>query len=85
VTARSSVWIAPPAQGEAAERYSALLNPELDHLVTVDRGWSPERYEAWVPICSSGISSLDTGGDPRNRSRRHARRLPDIRRRRATA
>jgi AcrR family transcriptional regulator len=33
---------------EAAERYSALLSPELHHLLTVDRGWSQDRYEAWV-------------------------------------
>ncbi len=35
-------------QAEAAERYSALLSPELYQLVTVERGWSPQRYESWV-------------------------------------
>jgi AcrR family transcriptional regulator len=33
---------------EAAARYSALLSPELYHLLTVECGWSPERYESWV-------------------------------------
>lgn len=33
---------------DAAERYSALLSPDLYNLLTVDRGWSPDRYEAWV-------------------------------------
>jgi AcrR family transcriptional regulator len=33
---------------EAAEHYSALLSPELFHLLTVVRGWDPQRYEAWV-------------------------------------
>lgn len=33
---------------EAAERYSALLSPELFHLVTVERRWSTARYAHWV-------------------------------------
>jgi AcrR family transcriptional regulator len=33
---------------EAAEHYSALLSPELFHLLTVVRRWDPERYETWV-------------------------------------
>jgi hypothetical protein len=33
---------------EAAEHYSALLSPELFHLLTVVRGWDPQRYEVWV-------------------------------------
>jgi AcrR family transcriptional regulator len=33
---------------EAAEHYSALLSPELFHLLTVTRGWPLERYETWV-------------------------------------
>ena len=33
---------------EAAERYSALLSPELFHLLTVEQRWSPRRYETWV-------------------------------------
>jgi AcrR family transcriptional regulator len=33
---------------EAAERYSALLSPDLYTLLTVDRGWPPNRYEAWI-------------------------------------
>lgn len=32
----------------AAEHYSALLSPELHHLVTVERRWSERQYEAWV-------------------------------------
>ena len=33
---------------QAAERYSALLSPELYHLLTVERRWSTRRYAAWV-------------------------------------
>jgi AcrR family transcriptional regulator len=33
---------------DAAERYSALLSPDLYNLLTVDRGWPADRYEAWV-------------------------------------
>jgi hypothetical protein len=33
---------------DAAERYSALLSPDLYNLLTVDRGWSADRDEAWV-------------------------------------
>ena len=32
----------------AAEHYSALLSPELHHLLTVERDWSERRYETWV-------------------------------------
>ncbi len=37
----------PPFE-EAAEHYSALLSPELFHLLTVVRGWEPDRYETWI-------------------------------------
>jgi AcrR family transcriptional regulator len=33
---------------QAAERYSALLSPELYHLLTVERHWSTRRYGSWV-------------------------------------
>ena len=33
---------------DAAEHYSALLSPELFHLLTVVRGWDPARYQTWV-------------------------------------
>lgn len=33
---------------DAAEHYSALLSPELYHLLTVERGWTAARYQAWV-------------------------------------
>jgi AcrR family transcriptional regulator len=33
---------------EAAEHYSALLSPELYHLLTVEREWDPRRFEQWV-------------------------------------
>jgi AcrR family transcriptional regulator len=32
----------------AAEHYSALLSPELHHLLTVERHWSERQYETWV-------------------------------------
>ena len=33
---------------DAAEHYSALLSPELFHLLTVVRGWDPDRSAAWL-------------------------------------
>jgi hypothetical protein len=33
---------------QAAERYSALLSPELFHLLTVELRWSIRRYRSWV-------------------------------------
>ena len=33
---------------QAAERYGALLSPELHHLLTVEHRWSARRYAAWV-------------------------------------
>lgn len=33
---------------DAARRYSALLSPELYHLLTVQCGWSSPQYQAWV-------------------------------------
>ena len=36
------------AFADAAEHYSALLSPELFHLLTVTRRWDPDRYRHWV-------------------------------------
>jgi AcrR family transcriptional regulator len=33
---------------EAAEHYSALLSPELYHLLTVEQRWPATRYRSWV-------------------------------------
>jgi AcrR family transcriptional regulator len=33
---------------QAAERYSALLSPELYHLLTVQHRWTTPRYASWV-------------------------------------
>jgi hypothetical protein len=33
---------------QAAERYSALLSPELYHLLTVEYRWSTRRDTSWV-------------------------------------
>jgi AcrR family transcriptional regulator len=33
---------------QAAERYSALLSPELYHLLTVEHRWATGRYASWV-------------------------------------
>jgi AcrR family transcriptional regulator len=33
---------------QAAECYSALLSPELYHLLTVEHRWSTRRYASWV-------------------------------------
>jgi hypothetical protein len=33
---------------QAAEHYSALLSPELYHLLTVERRWTTRGYASWV-------------------------------------
>jgi AcrR family transcriptional regulator len=33
---------------QAAERYSALLSPELYHLLTVEHRWTTRRYSSWM-------------------------------------
>lgn len=33
---------------QAAERYSALLSPELYHLLTVEQRWTARHYQIWV-------------------------------------
>ena len=33
---------------QAAEHYSALLSPELYHLLTVERRWTTRQYGSWV-------------------------------------
>lgn len=33
---------------QAAERYSALLSPELYHLLTAEHRWTTRRYASWV-------------------------------------
>jgi AcrR family transcriptional regulator len=35
-------------RGRAAETVWALSSPEVHRLFTVTRGWSPERYQAWL-------------------------------------
>ena len=34
--------------GEAADLVHALLSPEVYRLLVIDRGWTPERCEAWL-------------------------------------
>jgi len=33
---------------QAAQRYSALLSPELHHLLTVELGWPAGQRQRWV-------------------------------------
>lgn len=35
-------------QRDAADVIHALLSPELYRLLVIDRGWKPERYQAWL-------------------------------------
>jgi AcrR family transcriptional regulator len=35
-------------QRDAADIIHALMSPEMYGLLVVDRGWPPERYEAWL-------------------------------------
>ena len=39
----------------AADTIYALMAPEVHHLLTVDRGWDPDRYEHWLSgvLCAS--------------------------------
>ncbi len=33
---------------QAAQRYSALLSPELHHLLTTELGWAADQHQQWV-------------------------------------
>jgi AcrR family transcriptional regulator len=33
---------------DAGDLVHALMSPEMYRLLVIDRGWSPERYEAWL-------------------------------------
>jgi len=33
---------------QAADRYGALLSPELYHLLTAERRWTARQYASWV-------------------------------------
>jgi hypothetical protein len=52
-------------RAEAAEHYSALLSPELHHLLTLEQGWSAERYQAWVTELLSHDLLGNTAKSPR--------------------
>ena len=38
----------PLRERDAADVIHALASPELYHLLTVDRGWTPDRFERWL-------------------------------------
>jgi hypothetical protein len=46
--ARAGVLRPKLRESDAADMIHALLSPELYGLLVVDRGWPPERYEAWL-------------------------------------
>jgi hypothetical protein len=35
-------------RAEAADVVYALMSPEVHRILSVERGWSPDRYEAWL-------------------------------------
>ncbi|MGD9995727.1 MAG: TetR/AcrR family transcriptional regulator [Ilumatobacteraceae bacterium] len=39
---------------DAGDLIHALASPELYHLLVVDRGWAPSRYEAWLAEALAG-------------------------------
>jgi AcrR family transcriptional regulator len=45
---------------DAGDIIHALLSPEVYGLLVVDRGWSPERYEAW--LTDTLVDQLLAGG-----------------------
>jgi AcrR family transcriptional regulator len=46
--ARSGALRAPLRQRDAEDLIHALMSPEIYRLLVVDRGWTPERYAAWL-------------------------------------
>lgn len=50
--ARLLAAIGPLREGlsieDAGERYWILASPEVHHILTTERGWSQDRYEAWL-------------------------------------
>ncbi len=46
--ARSGALQPGVRERDAADIVHALLSPELYRLLVIDRGWTPERYQAWL-------------------------------------
>jgi hypothetical protein len=44
------------SEGEAADATALMLSPQVYSMLTVDMGWSPNRYQQWLThalrICS---------------------------------
>ena len=54
---------------DAADIIHALMSPEIYRLLVVDRGWTPERYEAWLTgilIDQLLAPPADAGADTRS-------------------
>ncbi len=48
LVAESNEWPFRQTEDEATETVWVLTSPELHNLLRVDRGWSKERYQAWL-------------------------------------
>lgn len=42
-------------KAEAADIIYAFMSPDMHHVLTVERGWSPQRYERWL---SEGLKAV---------------------------
>ncbi|HEX3541511.1 MAG TPA: helix-turn-helix domain-containing protein [Acidimicrobiales bacterium] len=40
---------------EAADFVYTTMSPEVHRILTVERGWEPERYQVWVARCLQGL------------------------------
>lgn len=50
---------------EAGEHYWILASPEVHHILTTERGWSQDRYEAW--LCDALAAQLLPPDPPADR------------------
>ena len=46
---------------QAAQRYSALLSPDLHHLLTRDMGWPAAQHQSWVTALLEADLLTDPG------------------------
>jgi hypothetical protein len=84
ITALDAIGALDPGldKTEAADIVYALLSPEVHRILTVERGWSADRYEHWI---ARSLATLLPAGqrppanpesNPRSEATRPAPRLP---------
>lgn len=55
---------------EAADTVYALMSPDLHRILTVERGWDPDRYERWLARSLQSLTRSANDDAPTHRPRR---------------